>query len=70
MTPGEFEVSTKEKLKLKDDTLDELTDLYEEARYSEHEISSKKSQDAEKHYDSIEEEITKTDKDEEEQNNG
>jgi len=66
MTPGEFEKETKEKLELKDKSLDELTDLYEEARYSEHEISSKKSEKAEKHFDSIEKELKKPDEEEQE----
>ena len=66
MTPGEFEKETKEKLELKDKSLDELTDLYEEARYSEHEISSKKSEKAEKHFDSIDKELKKPDEEEQE----
>lgn len=66
MTPGEFEKATKEKLELKNDSLDELTDLYEEARYSEHNISPKKSEKAEKYYDTIEEDLTSPDEEEQE----
>ncbi|MHA1124209.1 MAG: DUF4129 domain-containing protein [Candidatus Heimdallarchaeota archaeon] len=68
MTPGEFEKASKYKLELKDESLDELTDLYEEARYSEHEISLRKSENAEKHLDSIEKELTSPK--EEEENDG
>jgi hypothetical protein len=66
MTPGEFEKETKEKLELKGKSLDELTGLYEEARYSEHEISAKKSEKAEKSFESIENELKKPDEEEQE----
>ncbi|MGC9777937.1 MAG: DUF4129 domain-containing protein [Candidatus Heimdallarchaeota archaeon] len=60
MTPGDFEKSTKEKFDLPDESLEDLTDLYEEARYSEHEISAKNSDKAEIYLDSITTNIRKT----------
>ncbi|HUU79552.1 MAG TPA: DUF4129 domain-containing protein [candidate division Zixibacteria bacterium] len=53
MTPGEFEDVAKEKFELPDDSIDSLTDLYEEARFSEHEIESDKSEKAEKYFGKI-----------------
>ncbi|NHJ87169.1 MAG: DUF4129 domain-containing protein [Asgard group archaeon] len=49
MTPGEFEDSATDHFKLKDESLDKLTDLYEEARFSEHDISKDDSEKAEKY---------------------
>ena len=59
MTPGEFGDSAQGQLELSDKSLDGLTDLYEEARYSEHEISGEQSKRAEQYYDKIADDITK-----------
>ncbi|MBN1328875.1 MAG: DUF4129 domain-containing protein [Candidatus Heimdallarchaeota archaeon] len=53
MTPGEFEKSVEEKFPVTDEKLSTLTNLYEEARFSEHEITSEDSQKAEEYYESI-----------------
>ncbi|MFW9921705.1 MAG: DUF4129 domain-containing protein, partial [Candidatus Thorarchaeota archaeon] len=47
MTPGEFEENSIKKFEIKEENLRDLTDLYEEARFSEHEIVSDKSSKAE-----------------------
>jgi hypothetical protein len=57
MTPGEFSDKTQDQLELKNSSLESLTDLYEEARYSEHEISIEKSEEAESYYDQISDDI-------------
>ncbi|MHA1533087.1 MAG: DUF4129 domain-containing protein, partial [Candidatus Heimdallarchaeota archaeon] len=43
MTPGEFESTTTGRFEIKDKSLEDLTGLYEEARFSEHELSEKES---------------------------
>jgi len=53
MTPGEFEEKTTERFELKDKSLEDLTDLYEEARFSEHELGEKESTKAEKSFEKI-----------------
>ncbi|MBK5113454.1 MAG: DUF4129 domain-containing protein [Candidatus Heimdallarchaeota archaeon] len=53
MTPGEFEETTTDRFELKDKSLEDLTDLYEEARFSEHELSEKESTKAEKSQEKI-----------------
>ncbi|NHJ86507.1 MAG: DUF4129 domain-containing protein [Asgard group archaeon] len=53
MTPGEFEKSTEEKFPDTDEKITSLTDLYEEARFSEHEINSEDSEKAEEYCNSI-----------------
>ncbi|HUT79910.1 MAG TPA: DUF4129 domain-containing protein [Candidatus Bathyarchaeia archaeon] len=57
MTPGEFEQSAEEKFPITEEKISDLTDLYEEARFSEHEITPEDSQKAEEYYDSISSEI-------------
>jgi large-conductance mechanosensitive channel len=59
MTPSEFGDKAKNQFAFSDDTLDGLTDLYEEARYSEHNISSVKSKQAEEFSENISDEIKK-----------
>ncbi|NHK31469.1 MAG: DUF4129 domain-containing protein [Asgard group archaeon] len=59
MTPSEFGEKAKDQFPLSEDKLDGLTDLYEEARYSEHDISSDKSIQAEQFYEHISDEIEK-----------
>jgi hypothetical protein len=61
MTPGEFGDSAQDQMDLTDKSLDGLTGLYEEARYSEHDISSEQSEKAEQYYDKITDDITKED---------
>ncbi|NHJ49535.1 MAG: DUF4129 domain-containing protein [Asgard group archaeon] len=58
MTPGEFGDLAQNQLELTNDSLDGLTDLYEEARYSEHDISSEQSETAEEYYDQITDDIS------------
>ncbi len=62
MTPGEFEQSVTEKLAVPEEPIEELTDLYEMARFSDHEINSEMSKEAEKHFDSISQDLRKTKK--------
>ncbi len=62
MTPSEFGIKAKDRFSFSDDSLVDLTDLYEEARYSEHEISSDKSEQAENFYEKITDEIKKPEK--------
>lgn len=59
MTPSEFGTKAKDQFTFSDDSLDDLTDLYEEARYSEHEISSDKSKQAEQFSEQVSDEIIK-----------
>ncbi len=59
MTPGEFETTTTGKFEIKDKSLEDLTDLYEEARFSEHELSEKESKKAEKSQDKISKRLDK-----------
>ncbi len=59
MTPGDFESSTAERFEIKDKSLENLTDLYEEARFSEHELSEKESTKAEKSLDKISKRLDK-----------
>jgi hypothetical protein len=79
MTPSEFGEKAKDQFTFSDDSLNSLTDLYEEARYSEHNISVDKSKQAEEFYDHISDEIekpaekkesTKTDKEIEDKSTG
>ena len=59
MTPGEFEETTTGRFEIKDKSLEDLTDLYEEARFSEHELSEKESTKAEKSLDKISKRLDK-----------
>ena len=59
-TPDITSKSAKEKFDLPDESLEDLTGLYEEARFSEHEISAKDSNKAEIYLDSIATNIRKT----------
>lgn len=59
MTPGEFETSTTGRFEIKDKSLEDLTDLYEEARFSEHELSENESTKAEKSLDKISKRLDK-----------
>lgn len=63
MTPGEFEHSVTEKLALPEEPIEEITDLYEMARFSDQKISSSMSKKAERHFDSISKDLRKTKKD-------
>ncbi|MHA1213278.1 MAG: DUF4129 domain-containing protein, partial [Candidatus Heimdallarchaeota archaeon] len=58
MTPGEFETSVKDRLPISDKPIGDLTDLYEEARFSEHEITSEDSEKAEGLNEKISQELT------------
>jgi len=62
MTPGEFEESVEERFELPGDSMEKLTDLYEEARFSEHEMNEKESKKAEKYYDKITKKTRKEEK--------
>ena len=59
MTPGEFKTSANDKFELPTGSFDGLTHLYEEARYSEHEIKSKESDIAEKYSEIISKKLKK-----------
>jgi len=59
MTPGEFESTSTDRFEIKDKSLEDLTDLYEEARFSEHELSEKESIKAEKSLDKISKQLDK-----------
>lgn len=59
MTPGEFEETTTGKFEITDKSLEDLTDLYEEARFSEHELSEKESSKAEKSHEKISKRLDK-----------
>jgi hypothetical protein len=59
MTPSEFADNAKNQLDVPEKPLGTLTDLYEEARYSEHEILGDKSEDAEQYYKDISDKIKK-----------
>ena len=63
MTPSEFGDKAKDQFTFTEDTLDGLTDLYEEARFSEHNITSDKSKQAEKFSENISSDIKKPIKD-------
>ncbi|MHA1461561.1 MAG: DUF4129 domain-containing protein, partial [Candidatus Heimdallarchaeota archaeon] len=62
MTPGEFEHSAAEKLAVPEEPIEEITELYEKARFSDQEIDSKMSTKAEKHFDSISQDLRKAKK--------
>jgi hypothetical protein len=59
MTPGDFELEAVRKLALRRGPLDQLTDLYEEARYSHHQIAQSQATKAEKCSREIKEELQK-----------
>ncbi|MHA1122036.1 MAG: DUF4129 domain-containing protein [Candidatus Heimdallarchaeota archaeon] len=59
MTPGEFESTTTGRFEIKDKSLEDLTGLYEEARFSEHELSEKESTKAEKSLGKISKRLAK-----------
>ncbi len=63
MTPGEFEHSVTEKLAVPEEPIEEITDLYEIARFSEQKISSTMSKKAERHFDSISNDLREKKKD-------
>ena len=60
MTPGEFEVAAKTKFEETEEPFTDLTDLYEEARFSEHEIIQEKSLEAEKRLEELSTKLKKT----------
>jgi hypothetical protein len=62
MTPGEFEEKTTDRFELQDKSLVDLTDLYEEARFSEHELGEKQSTKAEKSFEKISKHLEKDEK--------
>lgn len=62
MTPGEFEESADEQFELPGDSMEKLIDLYDEARFSEHEMNEKESKKAEKYYDKITKKARKEEK--------
>ena len=62
MTPGDFEESVEERFELPNDSMEKLTDLYEEARFSEHEMREKESKKAEKYYNKITKKARKEEK--------
>ena len=53
MTPGEFEQAAIENLDVPEEPLEEITDLYESARFSDQDIDSTMSNKAEKYYEKI-----------------
>ncbi|NHJ31293.1 MAG: DUF4129 domain-containing protein [Asgard group archaeon] len=59
MTPGEFEEAADDRFEFKDKSLEDLTDLYEEARFSDHELSEKESTKAEKSFEKISKKLKK-----------
>ena len=60
MTPGEFEFAAKTQFEDAEEPFTDLTDLYEEARFSEHEIKQEKSKEAEKRLNELSTKLKKT----------